>query len=255
MCRRAGTRAVELAYGSACWLLLAVIGVPIWLATTLRATNTARNWHIASRACRLFIKLAGIRLTVRGIESCRARPDAILVANHASYLDGVVLLAALPAPVCIVAKQELSANWIARPFLQLIGAYFVERHDYVRGIAAEHELIVRAAAGAPLLFFAERTFARAAGVRPFRLGAFVAACAAHRPVMPIAIAGTRAILPDGQWLPRRGEITVSLLDPIEARGEDIGAAVEMRDSARVAIAHGCGEPMLSMDVPAERQAG
>ncbi|KDR37753.1 hypothetical protein BG61_07880 [Caballeronia glathei] len=232
-----------------------MIGVPIWLATTLRATNTARNWHIASRACRLFIKLAGIRLTVRGIESCRARPDAILVANHASYLDGVVLLAALPAPVCIVAKQELSANWIARPFLQLIGAYFVERHDYVRGIAAEHELIVRAAAGAPLLFFAERTFARAAGVRPFRLGAFVAACAAHRPVMPIAIAGTRAILPDGQWLPRRGEITVSLLDPIEARGEDIGAAVEMRDSARVAIAHGCGEPMLSMDVPAERQAG
>ncbi len=168
-----------------------------------------------------------------------------------------MLLAGLPAPVCIVAKQELTANWIARPFLQSIGVYFVERHDHVLGIAAGHELIARAAAGAPLLFFAEGTFARAAGVWPFRLGAFVAACAAHRPVMPIAIAiaGTRAILPDGQWLPRRGEITVSLLDPIEARGGDIGAAVGMRDSARAAIAHGCSEPMLSMDVPAEMQAG
>ncbi len=48
MCRRAGTRALELAYGSACWLLLAVIGVPVWLATTLRATDIARNWRIAS---------------------------------------------------------------------------------------------------------------------------------------------------------------------------------------------------------------
>jgi 1-acyl-sn-glycerol-3-phosphate acyltransferase len=255
MCRRAGTRALELAYGGACWLLFVVIGVPVWFATTLRATDTARNWRIASRACRLYIRLVGIRLTVRGIESCRATRDAILVANHASYLDGLVLLAGLPYPVCIVAKQELTANWIARPFLQSIGVYFVERHDHVRGIAAEKELIARAAAGEPLLFFAEGTFARAAGVRPFRLGAFVAACAAHRPAMPIAIAGTRAILPDGRWLPRRGEITVSLLDPIEACGEDIGAAVGMRDSVRAAIARECGEPMLSMELSARTQAG
>jgi fatty-acyl-CoA synthase len=133
--------------------------------------------------------------------------------------------------------------------------YFVERHDHVRGIAAERELIARAAAGEPLLFFAEGTFAPAAGVRPFRLGAFVAACAAHRPIMPIAIAGTRAIWPDGRWLPRRGEITVSLLDPVDACGEDIGAAVAMRDSVRAAIARGYGEPMLSMELPAQTQAG
>jgi fatty-acyl-CoA synthase len=121
MCRRAGARALELAYGSACWMLFALIGVPVWIATTLRVTDTARNWRIASRACRLFMKLSGIRLTVRGIESCRATKDAIMVANHASYLDGLVLLAGLPAPVCIVAKRELASNWIAHPFLKSIG--------------------------------------------------------------------------------------------------------------------------------------
>jgi 1-acyl-sn-glycerol-3-phosphate acyltransferase len=255
VCRRAGRRSLEVAYGSACWLLLGLISVPVWLATTLRAADTARNWRIASRACRLFVALAGIRLTVNGVERHRARPDAILVANHASYLDGLVLLASLPASVCIVAKHELAGSRIARPFLQAIGVRFVERHDYVRSIASEQELIAQAVAGVPLLFFAEGTFVRAAGVRPFRLGAFVAACAAHRPVMPLAIAGTRALLPDGQWLPRRGEVTVSLLDPIAAHGQDIDAAVAMRDGTREAIAHACGEPMLTADAPADAQAG
>jgi 1-acyl-sn-glycerol-3-phosphate acyltransferase len=92
-------------------------------------------------------------------------------------------------------------------------------------------------------------------VRPFRLGAFVTACATHRPAVPIAIAGARAILPDRRWLPRRGEITVSLLNPIEACGEDIGAAVRMRDSVRAAIARECGEPMLGMELPVGAQAG
>lgn len=248
ICRRAATRALELAYGSACWLLVALIGVPVWLATTVRAGDTARNWRIMSRACRVLLKLTGIGLTVRGAARQRDSPDAILVANHASYLDGVVLLAGLPAPVCIVAKQELTGSRILRPLLQSIGVRFVERHDYVRSIAGEHELIAQAVAGVPLLFFAEGTFARAAGVRPFRLGAFVAACAAHRPVTPIAITGTRAVLPDGRWLPRRGRVTVSLLDAIDAPGKDIDAAVAMRDRAREAIARACGEPMLSADV-------
>ncbi|QYD71560.1 AMP-binding protein [Paraburkholderia edwinii] len=255
MCRRAGVRTLEVAYGGACWLLFASIGVPVWMATTSRGTETARNWRIASRACRLFLRLAGMRLSVRGIESGRMTQNAILVANHASYLDGLVLLAGLPAPVLIVAKRELTANPITRLFLKSIGVYFVERHDHLRGIAAEKELIARAATGEPLLFFAEGTFTRAVGVRPFRLGAFVTACATRRPAIPVAISGARAILPDGRWLPRRGAITVSLLEPIEACGEGIGAAVRMRDSVRAAISHACGERMLSMVSPARVQAG
>jgi fatty-acyl-CoA synthase len=249
--RRVWRRTIETSYGCACWLLLGLIGVPVWLAATLQPSDSARNWRIASHGCRLFIRLARIRLTVAGTLSRASRPSTILVANHASYLDGLVLLAALPEPICIVAKKELAANHIAGPFLQAIGTRFVERHDYTRSITDEHELIAQAMAGVPLLFFAEGTFVRAAGVRPFRLGAFVAACAADLPVTPIAIAGTRARLPDGQWLLEPGEVSVSLLDPIEAHGTDIRAAVDLRDRTREAISRACGEPLLSIDTPAD----
>jgi len=65
-----------------------------------------------------------------------------------------------------------------------------------------------------MAFFPEGTFWRSPGLRPFRLGAFAAATAAKATVLPVAIAGTRAILRDGEWLARRGPVTVTIDAPV-----------------------------------------
>jgi 1-acyl-sn-glycerol-3-phosphate acyltransferase len=83
-------------------------------------------------------------------------------------------------------------------------------------------------------------------VRPFHLGAFKAAIAAQREIVPIALDGTRRVLRDGTWLPRPGRITITILPPIAPppSAEDWQQIVRVRDSAREIIARFAREPLL-----------
>jgi len=168
-----------------------------------------------------------------------------MASNHTSYLDGLVLLAALPEPVNFVAKRELSGQAFVGRFLRAIGTRFVERGNYRASLEDETRLIERARAEDTLLFFPEGTFGPAAGVRGFHLGAFRAACVAKLPVVPVALSGVRTVLPDGQWLPRRGNIGLTLLEPVTPSGDDFRAITQLRDEVRSAIALHSGEPLLA----------
>ena len=171
--------------------------------------------------------------------------SVIMAANHTSYLDGLVLLAALPEPVNFVAKRELSGQVFVGRFLRAIGTRFVERRNYRASLEDEARLIALARADDTLLFFPEGTFGPAAGLRAFHLGAFRAACMAKRPIVPVALAGVRTVLPDGKWLPRRGRIALTLLEPVTPAGDDFRAIARLSDEVRRAIAPHCGEPLLA----------
>lgn len=98
--------------------------------------------------------------------------------------------------------------------------------------------------GELLLVFPEGTFARPPGLLPFRLGAFRAAVDAGRPVVPIALRGTRQVLPDGTWLLRSGQIEVTIGQPLLPAAQDWQEMVRLRDVARDVIARGAGEGIL-----------
>ena len=68
-------------------------------------------------AARLLFRLTAIPFTVRGLEHLPTRP-CVLVSNHASYLDGVALVAALPTTFSFVVKGELARQFFARVFLR-----------------------------------------------------------------------------------------------------------------------------------------
>jgi 1-acyl-sn-glycerol-3-phosphate acyltransferase len=80
---------------------------------------------------------------------------------------------------------------------------------------------------------------------PFRMGAFVVAAEAGAPVVPVSIRGTRSILRDGHWFPRRGIITVTIGRPIAPEGKGWAAAIRLRNTARAEISRRCGEPDLA----------
>jgi 1-acyl-sn-glycerol-3-phosphate acyltransferase len=78
-------------------------------------------------------------------------------------------------------------------------------------------------------------------VRQFRLGAFKAAVEAKCAVVPVALRGTRDILPENTWLPRPGTITVTIGEPIMPAGTEWGEMVRLRDLARAVIVQSSGE--------------
>jgi 1-acyl-sn-glycerol-3-phosphate acyltransferase len=143
-----------------------------------------------------------------------------------------------------VAKRELVGNLFARWFLRGLGTEFVERFDKQRGVEDARRVSRVAAQGRSLVFFPEGTFRRQPGLLPFHLGAFQAAVDAGAPLLPVVIRGTRSILRDGHWLPRRGRISVHVSAPVAPDGTGWNAAIDLRDRARTEMLRHYGEPDL-----------
>ena len=87
--------------------------------------------------------------------------------------------------------------------------------------------------GARLVWFPEGTFSRMPGLLEFHVGAFLTAAQLGLPVVPVTIRGTRSMLRDGSWLPRRGAISVHIGAPIAPAGDDFQAGLALRNSVRL----------------------
>jgi 1-acyl-sn-glycerol-3-phosphate acyltransferase len=191
-----------------------------------------------------------MRVSTQGLASL---PDAcVIVANHCSYLDGVVLQALLPPRFAFVIKREMSAVPLAGLLLRQIGVEFVERRARHQVLRDTRRLLRQAQLRQSLVFFPEGTFSQEVGLLQFHIGAFAAAARADLPVVPVAIQGTRRCLPPGQPWPAAGRIRVRALAPIPALTLDPAAAGSqgerarfLRESARSALLAALGEPDLA----------
>ncbi|PRD69168.1 acyl-phosphate glycerol 3-phosphate acyltransferase [Malikia spinosa] len=245
--RRLVTLVSERLAGAWAVTAFSLLALPVWLGVAL-TRQPASAWRLLHHAARLWLALAGIKHEIVDQSGPATANARLLVANHASYLDGLVLIAALPAPGWrFVAKRELIRNFWSRVLLQKLGCEFVERFDLQQGLADAERLSEAAQHGHRLAVFPEGTFTRAPGLRPFHMGAFVTAARAGLALQPVALAGTRDRLRDGHWLPRRGTVRVTLgpvLDPGPLPGSEWERALVLRDAARATILAGCGEPDL-----------
>jgi 1-acyl-sn-glycerol-3-phosphate acyltransferase len=246
--RRVQRRLSDTLYAAYAWSLFWILAPLVWL-TVVCAPVSAWRWVIMRGAARLLARLTRTTLHVEGLEHLPAGQPCVIVCNHSSYLDGMLLVATLPMPFSFVAKQEFTGRLRNRLFLQRIDAVFVERFDTRRGVADVEQLVKAARAGRSLSFFPEGTFTRMPGLLPFRMGAFVTAVEAGLPVLPVVIRGTRSMLRGSSSFPRRGSLNVTVCPPIRPQGSDWEAAIHLRDAARGEIQRYCGEPDLDHEIP------
>ncbi|RXZ42797.1 AMP-binding protein [Crenobacter cavernae] len=239
--RRAGRVGAEVAYAGYAWLLFWMLAPITWaLAGVL--PKPSWSWALSRLTARLFIRLSGLPFTVEGLANLPREETCVVVANHASYLDGIILVAALPRHFSFVAKRSLLEQFIPRVYLQSLGTVFVDRDNSQRGVEDVARATRAVCAGSAMLFFPEGTFRRVPGLLPFQAGAFSAAAQAGVAVVPVTIRGTRSVLRDGQWFPRRGPISVMVSTPIRPDGDDWSASIRLRDAVRTEILTRCGEP-------------
>ena len=244
--RRGSRVTADLLYAAWVWALFWLMAPLTWLAAAL-LPRPVWGWAASRISARLYARLTGTPLAVHGLENLPVTP-CVLAANHASYLDGIVLVAALPIEgrqYSFVAKKELLDKFVPRTYLRHIGTEFVERFDPQQGAADVQLVAASLQSGRCPVFFPEGTFDRKPGLLPFRMGAFVVAAAAGVPVVPVAIRGTRSMLRADHWFPRRGSIAVTIGAPIMPDGKDWAAAVRLRNATRAEILRLCGEPDLA----------
>ncbi len=210
-------------------------------ATVLPGLERRRRW--VSVFARTFFRLAGIGVTVRGLQNLPAE-HCIVVANHASYLDGPILQAWLPPRFSYVIKSEMQKVPLAGFMLNRIGSRFVER--FVKSASArDARSLMRAAnSGEALGFFPEGTFQPEPGLGRFHSGAFMSATKSSIPIVPVVIRGSRHILPAETMLASRGDLEIDILEPIGPDDPAFGRARDLSNLARARILTVLDEPDL-----------
>lgn len=245
---RRGLRAIGAwCFAGWAWSMLALLGVVAWVLAWLPLPERSL-WRLTRACARL---LAVVTATPAKRSGFAALPPpgtaAVVVANHQSYLDGIVLFAALPRRPRFLVKAELGRSVLLGRPLARLGAVFVERFDAGGGIASLGGGAQALAAGELLVVFPEGTFKRMPGVLPFHMGAFTLAAETGCALLPLALTGTRSILRADSWFPRRGAITLTLGPVCSGNGDAStwARALALRDAARRHIISAAGEPDLA----------
>jgi 1-acyl-sn-glycerol-3-phosphate acyltransferase len=238
--RRARNAAATVAFAGYAWMVFAILALAVIAALPLLPRMEWR-WRMATGALRLLGRLTGKAITVHGRDRLPGGP-AIVVPNHPSWLDGLALTTALPRSYRFVAGEALQDEGLTGYVLKRLGTEFVERHDREHGVADTDRVLALVRAGQSLVVFPEGRLARAPGLRPFHLGAFVVAAQAGVPVVPVGIRGTRAILRPEHHFPRRGSVDIRIGHPVRPTGTDWAAAVTLQRTARDAVLRLSGEP-------------
>lgn len=232
----------RILYGSYAWAVFVAIAL-LTLLGLLCVPGMHRRRQLAAAAARSILRFVGMPLEVRGLESL-PHGQCVVAANHASYIDALVIKAVLPDRFAYVVKREMADVPLAGLLLRRLGTQFVERFNSHRGALDARRVLRTASNGGSLLFFPEGTFEAEPGLLRFHSGAFKSALHARCPVVPCVIRGTRKILPTPKFFPRPGPIQVQLLPPIEIDPavSPERAANELRDATRRQILEHLGEP-------------
>jgi len=216
------------------------------LGGLLRAPPGLYDW-IHRTWGRSILAAAGAKVVVEGLENSTPGRAQILVANHQSMLDIWALMAAIPASLRFVAKEELSRIPVFAAACRAAGHVFIDRTKAGQAVEA-----IRAAGermredGLTLVLFPEGTRSVDGSLGRFRRGAFALAIETRADLIPVAIEGGGRILGRGVKRVRPGTIRIRLAPPVPLAGlgaEDRDGLVEETRATVASMLGELGEPV------------
>ncbi len=218
-------------------LVISVVALPVLQLTSRRPRDLQRRVqaliHHAFRLFAWYLTASGlIRVTWVGRERLRERP-ILVIANHPTLIDVVLLVAAMPQADCIV-KTAAERHLLLRRIVRAAGYIPNDRPDAI--ITAGTESFRQ---GRSLLLFPEGTRSPSGRLGPFHRGAARIALRSGTDLVPVFITCSPPTLMKGQpWydVPERlAHLTLTVKDPIlvreqrAVRSTEAGGARELTD--------------------------
>ena len=184
--------------------------------------------RIARAWARVLLKVSGVRVRVHGLEHISSGASYIFVANHLSYMDTPVVLAHIPVQFRFLAKRGLFQIPFLGQHLSRAGHIPVPREDpraAVKTMQLAADTIQRKRIS--LLIFPEGGRSHTGELQPFKEGAAYIAIRAGVPLVPVAILGSREVLPYGSGIVKAGEVELHILPPLET------SSLTLKDRSRI----------------------
>jgi 1-acyl-sn-glycerol-3-phosphate acyltransferase len=176
-----------------------------------------RRGHFAHHCARawswLILRTTGVKVAVEGLDRVVPGTTYVFVSNHQSIYDTPVLFWSLPFQLRIIAKASLAKFPVLGWHLRRGRHLFVDRdHPDRAGILLRWRSLVTE--GLSLIIFAEGTRSRDGHVARFKGGSFLLAIQAGLPVVPVAVIGTRQVMPKGRLRTEPAHVRLIVHDPI-----------------------------------------
>lgn len=216
--------AVATALGSVFGLLLRLLD-----RTGDRVLDLARAWS------GWVTSFAGVKIVVENRASLDPAQPYVFMANHASSLDIWAAFVAVPRRLRMIAKKQLARiplfGWVmwAGRFI------FIDRKNGVSARRSIEEAGNRIRNGDSVLIFPEGTRTRDGSLGPFKKGGFHLAVRAGVPIVPLALRGTRELMPAGSYLLRAGKVTAIIGEPIPTQGLSEQDRANLHERVRVVV--------------------
>jgi len=203
-----------------------VVLVPFGVLTLAFDRKQRLHDFFSSRCAGYILGCAGVRVNARGLEHLAAAGRCVVVANHRSLIDTLILLQVLQrrAPIRFVAKRSLFRVPLLGWGMRRFGHVPVDGKSIWFSVAG-----LRLAAGSrrpwSMVFFPEGTRSRDGRMLPFKQAPFKIASRLGLPVLPITIAGSAEALPCGQIVANGpAEVTVEVHPAIPPAADSAGTA-------------------------------
>lgn len=219
--------------------LVAVLTLLASILSVLAAVVISPKWasrHVAARWARLLARLTPVTITVEGAEHARPDQSYVVVANHQSQYDILVLYGWLDLDLKWVMKKELRKVPAIGIGCEKVGHIFVDRKRPTAARQAIADALDWLGDGVGILFFAEGTRSLDGKLLPFKKGAFITAIEQGLPVLPVTIIGTRDILPAKTLRLFPGHARMVVHPEIPTAGLEAGDMAALREKTRAAIA-------------------
>ncbi len=188
--------------------------VPGWTGAVIGLRAPMRPYYQACRfACQWFYVLC-FRGRVFGLHRVPKTGGVLLVSNHQSYLDPVLVTLALPREGNYMARASLFGNRLFRGLIVSLNAFPIR--PGTADISAVKEVLRRLRDGKLVVAFPEGTRSEDGRIRPFHAGVASIAMKAHVPIVPTLIEGAFDAWPRRHKLPRPANVWVEYGEPLIA---------------------------------------
>ncbi|HET9948771.1 MAG TPA: lysophospholipid acyltransferase family protein [Longimicrobiales bacterium] len=227
-------------------LVLALVVVPVTAYYVLRVfwgavkggpdLGCVCDW-VPRKWAKILLRVAGVRVVLENEREIDRNRPQIIVANHVSWFDVLALAAYTPGRYLFVAKKEIRKVPLFGRAAEACGHIYIDRQDRQSALASLESAREKLGDEAPtVIMFPEGTRSETGELQPFKKGAFVLAIQAGADVVPVAIRGSRHVMPKHSLRVRPGTITVRFGRAIPAAEYPLERRDELIERSREALA-------------------